>query len=158
MKPLLVKLRIFGVIFFIFFGKLVVGQHNFLGKTQEYIVKYFDHDPEYTVVIDTIGKNILLTCKTSQPYPYYTYELDMKSNRCISFGIVSKNRELLDGYIDMLDYLGKIVQRDSAFTNVTYQIDLPNVRCYFLLKQPFVNSEYISRRNIFYILVTEEEY
>ncbi len=134
------------------------SQHNMLGKTGTYVGSYYNINQKYSVKVDTIStESIMLTCRTQLEYPYYTYEIDLKSNICISYGIVSKERRTLDNYFEILDYLGELVKVDSTFSNFTYKIEKQEKDCYYTIKQLFKNSSFISRRNIFYIIVTEQE-
>ena len=147
---------------FIFFSIIICvssikAQHNYLGKSQEFITLQYKFDPEYTVKIDTINKNsTLITCKTFKQYPYYTYEIDIKNDICISYAFVSKNNKVLEAYIDVLDHIGEIVEQDNLFNNFTYKIESEFKTIYYSIKKPFVNSEYYSRRNIYYIIISEE--
>ena len=135
----------------------VFAQHNFLGKSQEFITNYYNIDPEYTIKIDTINKyNSLITCKTFNQYPYYTYEMDMRNNICISYGFVSKNEQVLNSYIDILTHLGQVVAKDSLANNYTYKIEQEYKTVFYSIKKPFLNSEHYSRRKIFFIIVSEE--
>jgi len=147
------------IIFFVlFFPISVAGQHNMLGKSQKEILSLYNTDPEYIVKVDTLNsQTILITCKTSALYPYYTYEVNRLNNRCVSFGFVSKDKQILDSYIDILEHVGERIESDSTFTNFTYKVSTASKIVYYSVKQPFINSEYISRRNIFYVLVTETE-
>lgn len=140
-----------------FYVNQIKGQHNFLGENQEFIVNHFKEDPEYSVNLDSVNDfTILITCKTFEQYPYYTYEIDIQRDVCISYALVSKDRQILDTYIDILDHLGEIIERDSSFQNFTYKVEGIDKNSYYSIKQPYVNSTYYSRRNIFYVLITEE--
>jgi len=141
----------------IFYAKLTFSQHNFLGESQEFIMKQYNKDPEYSIEIDTINKyTTLITCKTFEQYPYYTYEVDLLRNVCMSYAFVSKDREIYDTYVDILEHIGEVVERDSSYQNVTYKVAGNGKNAYYSIKQPFINSTYYSRRSIFYILITEE--
>lgn len=143
------------VFLFVFFN--TKAQHNFLGESQEFIVRNFYNDPEYSVEIDTVNDYTrLITCKTFEQYPYYTYEINLVQNACVSFAVVAKDRQIYNTYIDVLDHLGEIVEKDSSKLNITYKIEGKDKTTYYSIKQPFTNSSYYSRRNIFYIMVTEE--
>jgi hypothetical protein len=145
------------IITFLFWFIPAKSQHNFLGESQDFIIKHFNKDPEYSVEIDTINKyTTLVTCKTFEQYPYYTYEIDLYKNVCISYAYVSKDREIFDTYVDILDHLGEIIEKDSSMQNFTYKINGKDKTSYYAIKQPFVNSTYYSRRSIFYIMITEE--
>ncbi len=134
------------------------SQHNLLGKSQEYIANMYRYDPEFIVKIDTISPlKAIIKCKTSKTYPYYTYELDLLEDRCISYGFVSKNQEILRTHIELLSFLGKIIERDSAFVNIVYEIETVNKKIFYSVKQPFAKSQIRTRRDIYYILITEEK-
>jgi hypothetical protein len=134
------------------------GQHNLIGQTQDYILKKYQYDPEYTVKIDTINDDkIIITCRTFDIYPYYTYEIDMLTDRCISYGFISRNRDIFKSQIETLDYLGKLVESDSTSTNFVYEINLPDKKVFYTVRQPFAKSQIKTRRDLYYILVTEEK-
>jgi len=155
MKTIYLKKLLFLIILFTSFK--ANAQHNFLGENKEYILKHFKNDPEYSVEIDTINKyTTLITCKTFNQYPYYTYEIDITRDACISFAFISKDRNILDAYFDVLDHIGEIVESDSTKKNVTYKVEVDSKNAYYSIKQPYFNSDYYSRRGIFYIMVTEE--
>ena len=102
-----------------------------LGENYGHIWGKFNEDPEFTVKVDTVNNTtIVLTCKTSVGYPYYKYEIDIENNECISFGLVSKDRQVRSKENEML---------------------------FYTFKQPFRCDEALSRRNIFYVLVTKDK-
>ena len=141
-----------------FFVCKLEAQHNLLGQTQKYITKLYELDPEYIVQVDTIGaEKVLITCKTSTIYPYYTYELDVITDKCISYGFVSRNREVLRAQLEILSYVGKLIERDSTSTNFIYVVNLPEKRVFYSIKQPFSKSTIKTRQDLFYIMVTEEK-
>ena len=151
------RILLFVFILQVMFTANIYAQHNFLGKDKSYIINYFKIDPEFTVSIDTIRSNKLqIICKTSSMYPYHTYEIDLISDVCISYGFISKNRDVFNTYIENLDYLGKIVKADSSYKNFVYSVELSDRRIYYSIKQPFADSNIKTRRNLFYILITEE--
>ena len=80
----------------------------------------------------------------------------MTEDKCVSFGIVSKDHSTLRTYIDLLDYIGEMVEVDSTYNNFTYQVKNDGRICFFTIKQPYINSQFLTRRNLFYILVTEK--
>jgi hypothetical protein len=57
----------------------------------------------------------------------------------------------------MLDYLGKIVKADSSFTNFMYEIELPEKKVLYTIRQPFAGSQIKTRRDLYYILVEEKK-
>ncbi len=133
------------------------SQHNFLGKNQSFIVDYFMLDPEYSVNIDTLKTNkVLITCKSPDVYPYHTYEINLIEDKCISYGFVSKNKDILKGFIEILDHIGSIVKSDESFTNFIYMVELPEKKVFYSIRQPFAESKIITRRDLFYVLITEE--
>ncbi len=133
------------------------AQYNLLGHSQSYITSFFNLRSEYNVKADTINNNsIILICKTNHQYPYYTYEIERKRGVCNSFGIVSRDKKTLKNYVNMLNYLGEIITSDSLRNNFTYRVERKNKVSYFAIKQPFINSKFISRRGIFYIIISEE--
>jgi hypothetical protein len=135
----------------------IYAQHNLIGKSQTYIQSYYKLSGKFHQTIDTINQNsLLLTYKSENQYPFYTYEIDIPEDNCVSFGIVSKNHSTLSTYLDLLDYIGELVEADSTYNNFTYQVKNDDKICFFTIKQPYVNSQFVSRRNLFYILVTEK--
>lgn len=134
------------------------SQHNMLGKSQKYISSFYSLSREFNQKIDTIGQNtILLTYKTQKQYPFYTYEIDLMQGNCVSYGIVAKDKTVLDTYFELLNYIGEIVKVDSTYNNFVYKIETSNKISYFTIKQPFINSQFLSRRSVFYILVSEKK-
>ena len=127
---------------FIIFTVNISAQHNFLGKDKSFIINYYKIDPEFDVFIDTINSDkILISCKPSGVYPYHTYGIDLIADVCISYGFISKNRKVLDTYIENLDYLGKIIKKDSTFTNFVYAVELVNKIIYYSINQPYADSK-----------------
>ncbi len=135
-----------------------VAQHNFLGTNKEYIMRYFNNDPEYSVTIDTANNSvIMLTCKTFNQYPYYTYEIDMDKNVCISYAFVSKDKNILNAYLDVLFHIGEVIAADSTMKNVIFRVVKNNKKYTYSVKQPYFDSEFFWLQNIFYVMVKEEE-
>lgn len=149
--------------FSIFFVLIIIqstsfGQHNFIGKSQKYITNLYDNDPEYTISTDTLHfEKILIKCRGVDLYPYYTYEIDLNTDRCISYGFVSKNREVFKTYIELLNFIGRIVETDSTNTNMTYIVTLPERKILYVIKQPFAKSNIITKQGLFYVLISEEK-
>ena len=134
-----------------------VCQHNMLGKPQKYIRSFYNLADDFILKVDTIGqKNILLTYKTEKQYPFFTYELDLLKDVCVSYGIVSKDNNTLKTYLDLLNYMGELIEVDSTYNNFVYKIETSQKTSYFTIKQPFFNSQFLTRRSVFYILVTEQ--
>jgi hypothetical protein len=132
-------------------------QHNMLGKSQRYIRSFYNLANEYALKVDTIGqKTILLTYKTEKQYPFYTYEVDLFKDQCISYGVVSKDNSTLKSYLDVLNYLGELVEVDSTYNNFVYKVETEQKTSFFTIKQPYFNSQFLTRRSVFYILVTEQ--
>lgn len=138
----------------------MMAQSNMLGSDFNHIYARINGDPEYSPKIDTINSNtIVLTCKGTEKYPYYTYEIDMENNECVCYGIVSKDRQVYDAYVDMLSTFGQLVEIDSARVNFTYSVKSCNENdpIYYSIKQPYYNSTMLSQRSIFYVLVTKNK-
>ncbi len=145
----------FFIVGFSNFGELS-AQHNLLGKSQDFIEGLYKYDPEFFVEKDTLNEDkILITCKSSETYPYHTYEIDLTRDRCVSYGYVSKNPDILKTYLEVLGYLGKVVQTDNNFSNFVYEVCLDDRTVYYSIRRPYSDSSVITRRNIFYILITE---
>ncbi len=135
------------------------SQYNMLGKSQKYIRSFYKLTSCFSLKIDTISdKSVLLTYKTAEQYPFFTYELDLKTNLCVSYGIVSRDTQILETYLDMLAYIGELMEADSHFKNFRYKIETKDKTSYFTIKQPYVDSPFLTRRNVFYILMTEEKH
>ncbi len=142
----------------IIFSYSSYSQHNMLGKSQGYICSFYMLSENSQLKIDTVNRNlILLTYKTQKKYPYFTYEIDLEEDRCTSYGIVSKNSKILGAYLEMLDYLGEVVDVDSTFKNFVYKVSTKEKTSFFSIQQPYINSPFLKMRDLFYILVTEEE-
>lgn len=153
------NLMIFRIIIIVIFlsANYIYGQRNLIGKTQTYIQSFYNLSKNYNLTIDTINQNsVLLTYKSEKQYPFYTYELNLNEDKCVSFGIVSKDHSTLKTYLDLLDYIGDLVEVDSTYNNFTYQVKNNGRVCFFSIKQPYFNSQFLTRRNLFYILVTEK--
>jgi len=137
---------------------ITFSQHNMLGKTKIYIESFYKLSNNYIIKTDTINKEaLLITCKTKEHYPYYTYEIDLKNKICVSYGIVSKNKKILNTYLELLGYLGELVEVDSTYNNFTYKIETKDKLSVFSIKKPYLNSQFLSRRSLFYILITEQK-
>ena len=135
----------------------IYGQRNLIGKSETYIQSFYNLSKNFNLSIDTINQtSVLLTYKSEKQYPFYTYEINLLDDKCVSFGIVSKDHSTLRTYIDLLDYIGEMVEVDSTYNNFTYQVKNDGRICFFTIKQPYINSQFLTRRNLFYILVTEK--
>ncbi|GEM_PF-1285360 len=140
------------------FSEVCTAQHNLLGKSQEFIEGLYKYDPEFYFEKDTINDDkLLLTCKTSEVYPYHTYEVDLTRDKCMSYGYVSKNPDILKSYFEILGFIGKVVQSEQNSANLVYAVDLENRTVYYSIRRPYANSSIITRQNVFYILVTEDQ-
>lgn len=143
---------------FLLYSNICSSQHNMLGKTQKYIRSFYNLSMEYLLKVDTLAsESILLSYKTENQYPFYTYEIDLGEDQCVSYGIVSKDNSTLKAYIDLLDYVGELIEVDSTYNNFTYKIETKQKTCFFTIKQPYFNSQFLTRRSLFYILVTEQQ-
>ena len=140
------------------FSTGLFAQHNLLGKSMQYITDYYKFDPEYTVNIDTLrtGK-IMITCKSPDIYPYHTYEINTGLDKCVSYGFVSKNRAILETYVELLGSIGTLVKADSSYTNFSYLVDLPQKEILYTFRHPFADSRIKTRREIFYIMITQKD-
>jgi len=139
------------------FTSSVCSQHNMLGKTQKYIRSYYNLSLEYILKIDTISSNsLMLSYKSEKQYPFYTYEINTEDDVCSSFGIVSKDPIMLKSYLDLLNYVGELIEVDSTYNNFTYKLETAEKTSIFTIKQPYFNSQFLTRRSLFYILITEE--
>jgi hypothetical protein len=135
----------------------IYSQHNLLGKSQKYIRSYYELSNEYILKVDSISKNaVLLSYKSENQYPFYTYEINLSDDVCVSYGIVSKDAIVLKTYLEMLDFIGDVVEMDSTYSNFTYKVTTDQKVCFFSIKQPYYNSQFLTRRSLFYILVTEQ--
>ena len=142
------------------------AQFDMLGKSIVRICSNIDNDPEYEAKIDTLdGNTVLVTCKGVEKYPYYTYEIDVDRDECVCVGVVSRNREVFDAYVNMLTSFGKLVEHDSAMVNFKYVIykkddsngSSPSEKLYLSVMQPYRNSSLLSQRNIFSISLTKND-
>ena len=140
------------------------AQFDMLGKDIMRICSKIDNDPEYEAKIDTLDVNtILVTCRGAEKYPYYTYEIDVERDECVCVGVVSRNREVFDAYVNMLTSFGKLVERDSAMVNFKYVIYKKAEgnsashceKLYLSVMQPYRNSSLLSQRNIFSVSLSK---
>ncbi len=139
------------------FTHSVNAQHNMLGKSQKYIRSFYNLSLEYALKVDTITTNsLMLSYKTDQQYPFYTYEINLEDDLCVSYGIVSKDNATLKTYLEFLNYVGELIEVDSTYNNFTYKIETNQKTIFFTIKQPYFNSQFLTRRSLFYILITEE--
>jgi len=135
----------------------IYSQHNMLGKSQKYIRSFYELSNEYLLKVDTLSKrSILLSYKPQNQYPFYTYEINTMEDICVSYGIVSKDPNVLKTYLDVLEFIGDVVEMDSTYNNFTYKVATDQKVCFFSIKQPYFNSQFLSRRSLFYILITEQ--
>jgi len=140
------------------YSNSVYTQHNMLGKSQKYIRSFYNLSLEYTLKVDTITPNsLMLSYKTEKQYPFYTYEISLEDDICISYGIVSKDNATLKTYLEFLNYVGELIEVDSTYNNFTYKIETNQKTSFFTIKQPYFNSQFLTRRSLFYILITEEQ-
>lgn len=132
------------------------AQIDFIGKSRLAIVEHFSADPLYQIKIDSLSKGtLLITIKYNErQYPFYTYEVDTKKDRCSSFGLVSKNRDVLDAYLDILDKTGLIIQNDPEKKMIVYRVGIGNVCRYYSINRPYWNDKNKNKRELFYILVS----
>ncbi len=145
------------LIIFVLLSFSVNGQKNLLGKSEEFIKNYFSDDPTFYLKIDSLTpENILLTFKSLYQYPYYTYEIDLMTDICVSYGVVSKNQDVLGTYLSLLNFAGTIVLRDSANYGFRFELKKGNTIRYYDIKQPYREDENVHRKNLFYILVREK--
>jgi hypothetical protein len=141
----------------LFVGYMAYSQHNMLGKSQKFIRSFYELANEYGLSVDTLSKrSVLLSYKPEKQYPFYTYEINIPDDVCISFGIVSKDPNVLKTYLDILNYIGELVEIDSTYNNFTYRVTTDQKISFFSIKQPYFNSQFLTRRSLFYILVTEQ--
>ncbi|MCR5455085.1 MAG: hypothetical protein K6F33_08880 [Bacteroidales bacterium] len=140
------------------------AQFDMLGKNLVQICTKIDNDPEYESVIDTVDSHtILVLCKGADKYPYYSYEIDRVRDECVCVGIVSRNREVFDAYVNVFSALGTIVEQDSAMVNFKYMIlktndfgnSNHNEKLYLSVMQPYINSTLLSQRSIFSISLSK---
>ena len=132
------------------------AQIDFVGCSRLSIIEHFSNNPSYQTKADSLTKGtILLTFKQNdRQYPFYTYEVDTKKDKCTSFGLVSKNREVLEAYLDVLDRAGLVVQKDSAMKTVVYRIGLGNESRYYSINRPYLKDKNRNKRELFYILIS----
>jgi len=134
----------------------VHAQHDFLGKSQETITEHFESNRIYKLLIDTLSeKNILLTFKSKFQYPYYTYKIDLEKGYCTSFGLVSKDTEMKNTLIDMLEFVGEVIVRSDLTDVITYRLKKNGKIRYYQIAQPYAKSKNKRQRKLFYVLVSQ---
>ncbi|MEA2041396.1 MAG: hypothetical protein U9N85_02435 [Bacteroidota bacterium] len=140
-----------------FFTNELQAQHILLGKSLSSIKSFYDKDPEYTIRIDTINsRKLLISCQSSNIYPSHTYEIDRLMDRCITYGFISRNEDVLNTYVEILDHSGSLINSNENFSQFTYMLDLPDKQIFYTIKRPYYNSSLKIKRKIFYIVITEE--
>lgn len=150
-------MKLHSLLFLMLISTSMFAQHNLLGKNMEYIKEYYKFDPEYTVVIDTIRTNkVMITCKSPNIYPYHTYEINTALDMCVSYGFVSKDKAILETYVEVLGHIGTLVKADSSFTNFVYLVELPQKEILYSFRHPFAGSNIKTRRDIFYVMITQK--
>lgn len=133
------------------------AQRNFLGQTRNFVFNKYHQDPEFIVKEDTVNQTtLIITCKTTAPYPYYTYEINLVEDVCVSCAMISKDRKIYQYMLNVLYDLGEIVQKDAKNSNIIFKMKSADNKTFFYhINQPYINSELISRRGIFYIMITQ---
>jgi hypothetical protein len=132
-----------------------LAQYNFMFEKRGEIVRFYQKDTLYSLKVDTIGKhNIVLTFKSKKQYPFFTYEIDKTTNRCISVGMVSKNTEVFQAYVDLLNFSGTIVYKDSAKQEIIYRVQNHNAILYYTLRRPYFNDKNRNKRLVFYLMIS----
>ncbi len=138
------------------------AQFDMLGSDIAHVCARIDNDPEYEARIDTLdSRTIIVTCKGAEKYPYFTYEFDSENDECVCVGVVSRNREVFDAYMNMFTAFGKLVERDSAMVNFKYVVykkgeqGAPCEKLYLSVMQPYRNSNLLTQRNIFSISLSK---
>jgi len=140
------------------------AQFDMLGKDLAQICAHIDNDPEYEPKIDTLDSNtIIVSCRGAEKYPYYSYEIDINKDECVCVGVISRNREVFDAYVNILSSFGKLVERDSTMANFKYVVykntdpysGEPAEKLYYSVMQPYRNSNLLSQRNIFSISLSK---
>ncbi len=127
-----------------------------LGKGSSFILNYYCNDPEYEVIIDTINEEkLLIKCTSLNIYPHHNFEINRIFDRCIAYSFTSKNKDVLNTYLDMLKYLGNLVVADEEEFFFKYLVTLPDKKVYYTIRKPFQNNMSKSKKDIFYILVKE---
>lgn len=133
------------------------SQNILLGKSADYITSYYNNDPEYSIKIDTVNsERMLINCRSANLYPHHTFEINLLLDRCVSYGFVSKNQDILNTYIEIMEHAGKLVKANENFSEFTYMLDLPNKQIFYTFKRPFLDNALISKRNLYYMVITEE--
>ena len=146
------------IISLLFLVQISFAQHNFIGKKRIDIVGYYTLETGYTVKTKRVSdQRIVLTVRGETPYPYYTYEVDANTEECLSVGIVSKDPESLLHYHDMLTFWGELLEQNDTTNSSVYRVSADKGSYLYTISQPYKYSEeYVSRRNIFYILVSKD--
>ncbi|MCQ2251526.1 MAG: hypothetical protein MJZ66_10525 [Bacteroidales bacterium] len=127
------------------------AQTNLLGRSYKHVTNKLNEDPEFGVLkTDTIpGGTILLTCKGINQYPYYIFEFSQYLDECVSCSIITNNRQVYGAYLDFLSTVGNLVSMDMENAVREYEVrTMDGEILVYKIKQPFRNSELISKRSV----------
>lgn len=161
MKSILLTTALFATMAF-----PAAAQFDMLGKDLAQICARIDNDPEYEPKIDTLDRNtILVLCRGAEKYPYFSYEIDIRRDECVCVGVMSRNREVFDAYLNVISSIGTLVEQDSARVNFKYLVykncdpnsDEPAEKLFYSFMQPYHNSNLLTQRNIFIIALTKND-
>ncbi len=138
-------------------SKDLKSQRIMLGKSVEDILVSYNDDPEYVVKIDTIDdENLLIKCHSANTYPIYIFQVNRLLNSCISHVFVSRNKDIFNTYVQILQHAGTLLSANEDFTEFTYMLDLSEKHIYYSIKRPFTNSAILDKRNLFYMTISEK--
>ncbi len=127
------------------------AQSNLLGRSFKHVSSKLNEDPEFsTLKVDSIQDGtVLLTCKGINQYPYYIFEFSTYLDECVSYSIITNNRQVYGAYLDFLSTVGNLVDMDMENAIREYEVrTMDGEILVYKVKQPFRNSELISKRSV----------
>jgi hypothetical protein len=135
------------------------GQYQFLGKSRAEILSYYSVEAHFNIKTRYVSPNQLtLIVRNKYTYPYYTFVIDNLLNECVSIGIVSKNPEVLNQYVELLNFMAEKIHSDTLSNTRIYEIRNKRAKFIYTLSQPYKRSkEFDSRKNLFYLFVEKED-
>jgi len=137
------------ILLLVLFAGSIHAQSNLLGRSYKHVTSKLNEDPEFsTLKVDSVQDGtVLLTCKGINQYPYYIFEFYY--DECVSYSIITNNRQVYGAYLDFLGAVGNLVSVDMENAVREYECrTMDGEILVYKIKQPFRNSELISKRSV----------
>ncbi len=134
----------------------VQSQTTMLGGNLKYVYSKLDEDPEFSSLkIDTLESgNMALMCKSNSPYPYFIFEFS-EYGECVSYTVVSNNRQVYATYMDFLTAAGSMVNF-TASRKVFHIRTMESDSLIYTVSEPFQNSDLVSKRSVFSVQIEKK--